>query len=309
LRLGNEFKIGLTIVLAVLVGFIGFRVMKDAPLFRLGTVYYVEYNRVDGLSTGTSVLLSGIKIGSVQQLILLPNDSVRVALSITMPEGLPTGSVAFIRSVDLLGSKAVVVERGPGPAAVPYGGSLMGVFDEGLMGDLAETGTSITDNVNESTGRINTLLAEVEAMLAGGGRTDIEATLSNLRQVTGQTDQLISETRAEIQQTMSGLQEILSNISDLTSEERGELQRTLANLEKLTTDLQEMSASLIQVSGSLESITRKIDEGEGTLGLLVNDPSLYHNLDSLSANVNRLVVELNENPRHYLRHLRLVRIF
>jgi ABC-type transporter Mla subunit MlaD len=309
LRLGNEFKIGLTIVLAVLVGFVGFRIMKDAPIFRLGTVYYVDYNRVDGLSTGTSVVLSGIKIGSVQQLTLLPSDSVRVAINISMPGGLPHGSVAFIRSVDILGSKAVVVERGRGPDAVPYGGFLRGIFDEGIMGDLVESGSEITANVNQSTNRINTLLGEVESMLAEGGRTDIEATLSNLRQATGQTELLISETRAEIKQTMSGLHEILGNINELTSDERGEIQRTLANLEQLTTDLQEMSASLIQVTGSLESITRKIDEGEGTLGQLVNNPSLYHNLDSLSANVNRLVAELNENPRHYLRHLRLVRIF
>ena len=63
------------------------------------------------------------------------------------------------------------------------------------------------------------------------------------------------------------------------------------------------------VSAQLAEILEKINNGEGTLGKLVNDPQLYNNLDSLSVNLNTMVKDLNENPRHFLRHLRLVDIF
>jgi hypothetical protein len=70
-----------------------------------------------------------------------------------------------------------------------------------------------------------------------------------------------------------------------------------------------MSVSLNEMSRNMGEIVRKINEGEGTMGLLVNDPSLYQNLDSLSVNLNNLVKNLNDNPRHFMRHLRLVDVF
>lgn len=308
-RLGNELKIGITIVLAVLIGFIGFRVMKDAPIFRFGTVYYADYNRVDGLSVGTSVLLSGIKIGSVQQLQLIDGDSVRVTLSLNIRDGLPKGSVAVIRSVDLLGSKGIEIRRGGGNEMIPYGGKLEGLYDDGMFAELADAGSGIAENVKASTGKLNTLLSEIQTILEEGGRENISSTLGNLERTTVQVEALITESRSDITTSLDHLRGMLANLEELTSEERGELQRIIANLESASDELQTMSVSLTEVSANLADITRKINEGEGTLGRMVNDPSLYENLDSLSVNLNRMVQELNENPRHFLRHIRLIDIF
>lgn len=308
MRLGNELKIGITIVVAVLVGFVGFRVMKDAPIFRLGTVYYVDYAKVDGLSVGTSVLVSGIKIGSVQRLQLMPNDSVRVTLSLNIPQGLPEGSQAVIRSVDILGSKGIEILRGTG-APIPYGGFLTGYFDEGIFGELAERGGEITDNVSASTERLNTILAEVESMLREGMRADIESGVGNLERATRQADELIAESRRDIASSLENLNALLANLENLTSEERGEIQRTIANLEATSEELREMSGSLKTVSAELADILQKVNQGEGTIGRMINDPSLYNNLDSLTVNLNNLVRDINENPRHFLRHLRLIDVF
>lgn len=308
MRLGNELKIGITIVVAVLVGFAGFRIMKDSPIFRLGTVYYVNYEKVDGLSVGTSVLVSGIKIGSVQQLQLLPSDSVRVMLNLTIPEGLPGGSMAVIRSIDLLGSKAIEIQRGLGDP-IAYGGELEGSFDEGMFGDLAERGEEISSNVSASTQSLNSILSEVESMLREGLRADIEAGTGNLERATREAGDLIAESREDIASSLDNLNQMLANLEDLTSEERGEIQRTIANLEATSEELKNMSESLTTVSAQLAEILEKINNGEGTLGKLVNDPQLYNNLDSLSVNLNTLVKDLNENPRHFLRHLRLIDVF
>lgn len=309
MRLGNELKIGITVVLAIVVGFVGFRVMKDAPIFRMGTVYYVEYAKVDGLSIGTTVLVSGIKIGSVQKLELMPSDSVRVTINLNVPYGLPEGSSAIITSVDLLGSKAIEIERGNSSEMIPYGGFIHGIYDEGMFAELADTGSEISTNITESTVRVNSLLSEIEAMFKEGGRADIEGTLGNLQRTTGQVDELISETRSDIAKSLESLESMLSNLEELTSEERGEIQRTIKNLEATSVELQEMSVSLKDVSANLAQIMQKINDGEGTLGKLVNDPSLYNNLDTLTVNVNRLVQDINENPRHFLRHIRLVDVF
>jgi len=309
LRIGNELKIGITVVVAILIGFIGFRVMKDVPLFRQGTILYAKYERVDGLSVGTPILVRGIKIGSVQKLFLQSDDSVEVTLNINMIEGLPTGSIAHIRSIDILGSKAIDVERGTGAYYIPHNGRIKGVYDDGIMGELMETGSEIGKNVNESSQKINVILAELESLIRDSGRKDIEETLRNVNSVSSQLDALVKETNNDVKQSISSLRSMLDNLSDLTSEERGELQRTLANLEATTAELEKMSGNLNKMSVDLASVMKKINDGEGTLGLLVNDPKLYHNLDTLTVNLNRLVQNVNDNPRHFLRHLRLVDLF
>jgi phospholipid/cholesterol/gamma-HCH transport system substrate-binding protein len=309
LRIGNELKIGITVVAAVLVGFFGFRVMKDMPIFRQGTVIFAKYDRVDGLSVGTPVLINGIKIGSVQRLTLGADDSVTVELNINMIDGVPVGSVAYIRSTDLLGSKGVEVVRAQGSIMIPYNGKIKGVFDEGLFGELAAKGGEISDNVNDSAARISSILSEFETVLRDGGRADLEAMLRNLERTTGDVQTLVQQTSGEITSGVAHLNRMLGNLDELTSEERGELQQMVSNLEKTSAELQEMSVSLNEMSRNMGEIVRKINEGEGTMGLLVNDPSLYQNLDSLSVNLNNLVKNLNDNPRHFMRHLRLVDVF
>lgn len=309
MRIGNEIKIGLTVVLAVIIGFIGFRVMKDVPIFRQGTVLFATYEKVDGLSVGTPVFVSGIKIGSVQKLTLLPNDSVQVALNINMIDGLPTGSVAYIRAIDILGSRAIEIERGSGSTFIPYGTQIAGVFDEGIMGDLTSKSADISTNVTESTIKINDLLGEFQSLLRDGGKDDISSTLSNLNVATAEVEALVKGTSDDVKKSLESMKNMLANLEDLTSDERGELQSMIKNLEATTTELEAISKNLNATSRDLSEIMEKINNGQGTLGLLVNDSSMYHNLDSLTVNINELVKNLNDNPRHYLRHLRLVRLF
>lgn len=310
MKLSNELKIGLTVVVAVLIGFIGFRIMKDVPLFRQGNIIYTTYERVDGLSVGTPVTLRGIKIGSVQSLTLLPTDSVQVALNINFADGgIPEGSIAYVRSVDLLGTKGIEIERGTGTGLIGHQDSMQGVYDKGLMGELAAQGTKISQNVNSSTESLSVVLDEVKMLMQQGGRENVSQTLSNLNSTSAEVDALIRETNEDLKQSIESLKNTLQNVENLTSDEQENIKNMLANLEASSNELESISVNLNSITGDLAQIMRKINEGEGTLGLMVNDPNLYNNLDSLTANMNVLIEQLNENPRHYLRHLKLIRIF
>ena len=87
------------------------------------------------------------------------------------------------------------------------------------------------------------------------------------------------------------------------------MKAAIANLRSASEQIDTLVAGLNATNRDLGEILAKINEGQGSLGLLVNDPSLYRNLDSLTYNLNQTVKKLNENPRHYLRHLKLVRLF
>jgi ABC-type transporter Mla subunit MlaD len=309
LKINNELKIGLTIVLAVVIGFIGFRVMKDVPIFRQGTVIYTKYDRVDGLSVGTPVTLRGIKIGSIQSLILLPSDSVNVALNINLTDGLPVGSIAYVRSVDLLGSRGIEIVRGKSTILIEHEDEIVGVYENGFIGELATKGNQITENITETSDRVNILLTELQSIVQEGGKDNIAQTLGNMNSATGQIDALLRETNDDLKQSIESLRKSMENLEGLTADEEGNIESMIANLEATSGELDVIAKNLNSITGDLSQIMRKINEGEGSLGLMVNDPNLYRNLDSLTVNMNEFLEQLNENPKHFLRHLRLIRLF
>lgn len=74
--------------------------------------------------------------------------------------------------------------------------------------------------------------------------------------------------------------------------------------------LEQLSSELNETNQRLTSILTKIDKGKGTLGKLVNDPSLYTHLDSLAAELEQLIENMNQQPGKYLKHLQpIIEIF
>jgi phospholipid/cholesterol/gamma-HCH transport system substrate-binding protein len=306
--IANELKIGLTVFVAIIVGIIGYRFMLDTPLFRQSMQFYTIVERVDGIGPGTFVYTRGINVGSVRRMDLMANDSVMVFFSANVDGGVPVGSVAYIRSVDLL-EKAIVLEKGTSPETIPQGGFIEGVFDEGVMGHLRDLSEDAGSNVVQSTERLNRILGEVDRVMIEGGSEDLENILDNLNATTSQVNLLLARSSREIESTISHLNNIMANVDTLSTDQKGRIDSLITNLESVSADLDEMTSELNSFSKELNEMMRKINEGEGSLGKLINDPSLYNNLDSLSYQLTRMVKELNDNPRHFLKHIRLVDLF
>ncbi len=305
----NEMKIGMAIVFAILIGFVGFRIMRDVPIFRLGTVLYATYPKVDGLTAGSPINISGIKIGSVRSMQILPNDSVLVTLNVNMIDGLPVGSIAYIRSTDLLGSKAVEIERSLSTNLIPPNSMIEGRYDEGAFAGMAEMGKNIGDKVTEGTESITSVLAQVDSVLLEGGREDMSLILENLNKVTTDMRSVMEDRQKDINATIQNVESLTSRLDKLTEEESAKVSEALTSLKEASSEIETLVSGLNETNQELSEILAKINSGQGSLGLLVNDPSLYNNLDSLSANLNIMIKTLNENPKHYLRHLRLIRLF
>lgn len=293
---------------AVIVGIIGYRFMLDTPLFRQSMQYYTIVERVDGIGTGSFVYTRGINVGSVQRMELLPNDSVMVHFSANVDGGIPVGTIVYIRSVDLL-EKAMVLEKGISTERIPQGGFVQGVFDEGVMGHLRDLSEDAGSNVLESTERLNRILGEVDRVMIEGGSEDLQNILDNLDATTAQVNLVLARSSRDIESSIAHLNNIMANVDSLSAGQKDRIDTLITNLESVSGELDSMTKELNSFSIELNSVMRKINEGEGSLGKLVNDPSLYNNLDSLSYQLNRMIKELNDNPRHFLRHMRLIDIF
>ena len=309
MNLNNELKIGIVVLAATIIAFFGFRFMRDEPLLSSVNILNTKFNSVEGLVRGSSVYMKGFKVGSVRQLQYLPDeDSVLVVISITEPIQVTEGSYAQLASPDFLGSATIQIIKSRKAEVIEWEGFIPGRKKSGVLEAFSSEGASMADSVQVTLELVNELLRGMND-LENGAASDIEATVSNFKSFSDVLEEVITTRKTEIDSMILATNNTMQNLSTLSDSSSADVEALLSNLEAFSADLDELSASLEESSQSLESILAKMDAGEGSLAKMLNDPSLYNNLDSLTFNLNELIQNIQDNPKEYLKHMRLIEIF
>ncbi|WP_290963756.1 MlaD family protein [Gracilimonas sp.] len=307
--MSNELKIGITVVVAIIVAFIGYRVMKDIPLFRTSTTIYTKFDQVYGLIPGNVVNVKGFKIGSVKQMELLISDSTLVTMNIEEGYQIPKGSIAVLKSSGVLGGKFIEIKKSDSTEMVPHQGSIEGVFEQGMMDTFAEEGAKLSNDISASIRGVEKLVTSLNETLDDENKENITGIIRNLQSSTGSLNQLIQSKQSDLDAMITSAKQTMQNMDDLSSENKDKLNSLITNLEATSVELETLSSGLNETNLTLNEVLTKINNGEGTLGKMVNDPSLYNNVDSLSFNLNRLIKNMNDEPGKYLKHMRLIEVF
>lgn len=308
-KLSNELKIGLITLVAIAITYVGFRVMKDEPFLTNTKVMYTKFQSVDGLIRGSNVYLNGFKVGTVKEMEYLSDvDSALITLNITEPVKLPVGTKAQLASPDFLGSATIRLLKTEGDNFMPWGSYLEGVKKEGILDSFSDRGTELADSVSSTLDLTNEALREL-VELQKNNKEDLTASVGNVRTTTEVLQELLTRRQEEIDSMILDTRATLQNLRQLSDSSGADLEAMIGNLETFSASLERVSGDLESSTASLTSILGKIDGGDGTIGLLVNDPSVYRNMDSLTVNLNELIKGIQEDPRRYLKHMRLVEIF
>lgn len=308
-KLSNEAKVAITITAALFVAFIGFRVMTDVPVFRQAQQVTTYFDKVDGLSTGSNVYLKGVKVGSVKRIELISKDSVMVTLNFNLGVEIPKNSVARLESSGLLDDKAILLEPGDSSENVEYGDTIKGVYTGGMMETLKDEGQKLSDDVSQSFEKLNALLERLNTVMSDDNRSNIDDILVDLKSTTDEISVLMKNKRGELESSIDHANNFLANIDTVSTNNKARIDSVLVGLDKSLKRVERLSGELEQTGSKLNEILTKVNNGDGTLGELVNNPSLYHNLDSLSAEMNQLIKNINEDPGKYLKHMRLIEVF
>jgi phospholipid/cholesterol/gamma-HCH transport system substrate-binding protein len=307
--MSNELKVGITVILAIIAGYIGFRFMSDMPVFRQSHEIITTFDRVDGLGTGNLVYMNGVKIGSVKRIDLTPDHRVRVTLSIELDIDIPDDSVALLTSIGLLDGKAIVIQRGSSAQPIGYNEEIEGIYVDTMMETLAEKGQELGDDITDSFTELNQFLMQLNSTLDEENRQAIGQAITNIEVTTGTVSELLTSRQKELEEAIISANQMLAQLDTLITDSRPHADTLMINLKESSEDLKKISKELDETVNHLNQILLKINEGDGTLGRMVNDPSLYQNADSLSIELRNLIKGINENPGRYLRHMNLIEVF
>ncbi|PST83433.1 MCE family protein [Pedobacter yulinensis] len=304
MKIANETKVGILAAFAIAMLIIGYNFLKGNSIFSDETVLYARYTKVDGLSVSKPVLINGFQIGRVDKLQLEPNGTILATLKIKGTYEIPTNSVARLESTDLLGSKAIVMDLGSGNKFAQDGDTLNANVEKNLM----ESVQPVQKKAEVIIGKMDSILSSVNSILNPNFQRNIDrsfnsiaATLASLEGTSKKVDNMVGTEGQKISA-------ILSNVESISSNLRNNNQKITAILDNLGSVSDQLAAANFKQTidnankavADLQSVVTKINSGQGSLGLLINDNKMYDNLNAASDNLNKLIIDLKENPKRYV---------
>lgn len=312
MKISKEFKIGLVVVLGVAALVWGVNYLKGSDILSRKYYLYAVYPRIDNLIPANPLLINGFKVGQVNSISLVEDgplkNQVCVKFLLTEEVNIPKLSVAKVVSSDLLGTKAVEIQLSEETNLVQNGDTLLSASEENLRESVNKQIAPLQAKALSLIGSIDSAMTVVTMLLSNKNRENIDKafegvkrSILSLEQTAYKLDALIASESGKISGVMSNLNNITGNLN--RNEEK--LNRVITNFSNLSDTLakSQIKSAVANASATMKELNElmsKINRGEGTLGKLAKNDSLYNNLNSSAASLDRLLKDLESNPKRYV---------
>jgi len=304
MKISNETKIGALTAIAITILILGYSFLRGNDVFSGSNKYYAVYRSVEGLALAKPVLVNGFQIGRVSSMKLQPDGHTIVEFKIDPDYVIPNNTLAKLSSTDLLGSKAIVFELGNSKVAAEDKDTLKA----DIQGSLAESLQPIQKKAEMLISKMDSSLAAINKILNPNFQKNVDRSfmsiansLQTLEGTTKKIDNLVASQSGHINGILTNAEVVSGSLKTSTTHLNG----MTANFEKVSNDI--ASANIKQTldnankaMADLQATIAKINNGQGSLGLLMNDDKMYKNLTDASNNLNNLFIDLKAHPKRYV---------
>ena len=282
----KEVRIGIAAIIALCVLIYGINYLKGIHLFKPSSYFYVKFQNINGLTKSSPVYADGFRVGIVRELYYDYNHPGNVVAEIDVEPDLriPKGSSAELAAEMLGGVRMNLLLANNPREKYQTGDTIPGGLNSGMLGQVGD----LVPQLQKMLPKLDSIMASLNVLLADPA---IPATLHNIENLT-----------ANLSATSGQLQTLMSNdIPQLT----GKLNTIGDNFVTISGNLKEIdyAAAMQKVDSTLANvkmITDKLGSKDNTIGLLLNDPSLYNNLNATTANAASLLEDLRLHPKRYV---------
>ena len=298
MKISQEVKVGLLAVVTLLMLFFGFNFLKGSDFFSSNHKYTIIYDNIDGLTASNPVQINGLTVGQIRNIRILQDQGNKLLVTIEVKSGIRVtkGSRAVLADDGLLGGKLIRLSINPGTPQLENGGMLVSAKESGLSALIKEKTLPVLNNVDSLTYQLNRVVGQFDQTGVVLNRT-LEAANAGVRTL----DLAISENRAGLRATLDNV----NRLSNSLVETEKQLKPILAKADTFTDSLQGLQlkqtlGSVNKTVDNLQKILGAINEGQGSLGKLTTNDSLYRNVNATTASLEKLLTDLRENPKRYV---------
>lgn len=285
----REIQVGIMVVVALIILIAGLAFFKRVSFDQEMAHYAADFSAVEGLRKGDRVQVRGIRVGSVTGFEFLPG-KVRVHMEIEDWVRLYENARVILVMKGIVGEVLLEIEPGEGTIVQE---------DYVFQGRNAASMLALGDKVNRALDQMTAVGEEVRGLLGElRGKGLIAGAL-------GATERTMLQLEGAIAENRQSLRSLTRNLTDLTatldaSLGSGELDTTLVATRDAAVSIDRTMAELRQTNAQASALLARLEAGEGTLGKLLEDPTLYAQADSTLASLQRLSDQLRRNPKQMI---------
>ena len=296
MNLSREIKTAILIIGCIIIFIFGFNYLKGTSLLSNEKTIHALYDEVEGLVVGANVTIRGLNVGKVK-IIDFNDDFAKIKVSFSIRDDLTFSneSIAQLYEAGLIGGKAIAVIPKYDSSNIIKNGDIL----------ISEIKPGLTELVNQQIAplqdKIEGLLTSADSLFAG---------ISNI--MNYETQNNLKMTLEGLASTIENVNVLSSNINDILNANEKGLKSTINNLSKVSGNLNKITDSLKQMplssivknfedtSLQLKRIIERLNLGEGSAGMILNDNKLYDNLVNSSEALEALLSDLKSHPKKYV---------
>ena len=310
MKITKEVKVG--IIAAIAIGFFiyGFNFLKGKDLFTHQRKFYAVYNDIDGLVEANPLMVNGFKIGIVGDIELAQDTSNKIIITLLLDDELkvPKNSIAKVVSSDILGSKAIQLILGNDTQYAEDGDTLRSAQEDNLKQSVNKAIAPLQQKAEGLIASLDSVMVVVQQVFNANARQNlsksfesIKLALTSLETTSYRLDTLVLSEKLKISSILTKINVLATTLAS-NSDELSNVIKNFSGISdsiaksNLTSAINNADMALSQASG----IMNKINKGEGTMGMLINNDSLYRKLDKSAADLDKLLLDLRINPERYI---------
>ncbi len=282
----KEVKIGLASILALFCLIYGINYLKGVDMFKPSSYMYVAFKDVNGLAKSSPVFADGFKVGIVREINYDYKKPENVIVEVEFDTDLrvPKGSQGELVPELMGGVKMNLLLANNPRESYAVGDTIPGSLQEGIMGEVSKMMPDVAEllpKLDSILGSINTLLNEpalAETL------NSVNQSSKNLEVATTALSQLMSNDIPQLTQKMNTIGDNFVQVSE-----------SLAQIE-----FSETQSKIDDAISNINLLTQKLNRKDNTLGLFLNDSTLYKRLTETGEHAAKLLEDIKENPKRYV---------
>lgn len=308
MTISNETKVGALTAVAIVLLILGFNFLNGKNIAGKNTRYYAVFKDIQGLANSNPVVINGKQVGNIEN-TNGGRDMRRIVVQLNITEDviIPDDAVAVIDK-SLLGNVQLNIVLGNSSTPLKNNDTLKSISSGDIMADAMKKLEPVLHQISGVAQSLDTLLGSVNDVFDPKAKNNIKGMLDNLNKTTASLAVSSASLQGMLNAQTGSLAKSLDNVNAFTGTLKNSDEKITQTLDNLATttdkfaklDIEKTLTALNATITDLKNIVGKVNSADGSIGLLINDPSLYRNLNATSNKINLLLDDVRVNPKRYV---------
>lgn len=317
MKVRHEVTVGALTFLGIVLMILGYNYLKGNEIFSKNYTYLINFPNTTGLYPANSVVINGLEVGRVKEIRLSEDLANQVIVKISLPKDLliPEDSKFSIESLDLLGKKAIALERGVSTNLLSEDKIYQGTVPGDMFSEIKDQLDPIARKADKLIGSLDTMISDVHNAIGKGDNGALKKTMDNLSTTLEKANKVLADVSLVFDQNKGKIDNIIKNADGMMAN-TNQITQTIAdnsqNIDSIIQNFQTLSSKMskLDLENTLNATKKTLEQasellasinnGEGTLGKIAKDENLYKSIDSTIGSLNFLLKDLQANPKRYV---------